>query len=91
MTTTSTTELEQAMSTASIPEIAAVISQDWGTKVNYAARPYLDAMYGFNSVNDSYGMDSGKGAVIYFLSNAGSWRGPVARIVKAELRKRVAR
>lgn len=66
--------------------IAAEIRKDW-KNVNYAAKPYLDAMSSLNSINDSYGMDSGKSIVLYFLSNASSWRGEVAKRVKAELKK----
>ena len=41
------------------------------------------------SVANNYGLDSGRSIVQYFLSNAQSWRGPVAKAVKAELKKRV--
>ncbi len=68
--------------------LAAVIERDW-QPVNYAARPYLDAMHELNDVRDSYGRDSGKSIVLYFLNNARSWRGDTARAVKAELRRRV--
>lgn len=66
-------------------EIAREIRQDW-KNVNYAAAPYLDAMGTLHSVEDNYFMDSGKSVVLYFLSNASSWRGDVARRVKAELK-----
>ena len=69
----------------SLSAIAAEIRQDW-KKVNYAAKPYLDAMGSLNSINDNYFMDSGKSVVLYFLSNASSWRGEVAKRVKAELK-----
>lgn len=67
-------------------DIAAEIDNDWGSKVNYAAKPYLQAMARLDYVTDSYGYDSGKGIVAYFLANAGTWRGEVARRVKAELK-----
>lgn len=70
--------------TRSISEIAAEISKDW-KPVNYAAKPYLDAMYSLNSINDSYGMDSAKSIVLYFLANAGTWRGETAKRIKKEL------
>lgn len=76
-------------SSTSLHAIAAVVEQDW-VKVNFAARPYLDAMHALSSVSDAYGCDSGEMIVAYFLSNANSWRGPVAREVKAELRRRIA-
>ena len=65
--------------------IASDIRADWA-KVNYAAAPYLAAMGDLGLVSDNYGYDSGKGIVLYFLSNAGGWRGPVAKKIKAELR-----
>ena len=69
----------------SLREIAIEIDSDW-TKVNFAARPYLDAMKTLISIDDAYGADSARSVVLYFLSNASTWRGPVAREVKAELK-----
>jgi hypothetical protein len=66
--------------------IAAEIRQDWGAKVNYAARPYLDAMRSLDAITDRYGMDSARSIVMYFLSNATTWRGETAKRVKAELK-----
>lgn len=62
------------------------IQNDWGVKVNYAAKPYLDALSGLDSIQDRYYEDSAKSIVRYFLANAGTWRGDVARRVKAELK-----
>jgi hypothetical protein len=75
-----------------VSELATVIRNDWDGQrgVNYAARPYLDAMHSLTKVSDNYGADRGDMIVAYFLSNASSWRGPIARAVKAELRKRIA-
>jgi len=70
-------------------EIAREINKDWGAKLNYAAKPYLNAMYSLDKVTDSYGSDSGHSIVCYFLSNAGTWRGEVAKRVKAELKSMV--
>lgn len=78
-----------ALPTMSLSSIANVIRRDWGAKVNFAAKPYLSAMASLQSVRDSYGYDSGKSIVIYFLSNASTWRGDVAKAVKAELKARV--
>lgn len=64
--------------------IAYEIRQDW-KKVYFGAVPYLDAMQTLNSINDNYMYDSGKSIVAYFLGNAGTWRGEVARRVKKEL------
>ena len=70
-------------------EIAKEIRKDWGAKVNFAARPYLDAMATLTSVSDNYGWDSGDMIVRYFLSNASTWRGETAKRIKAELKAMV--
>lgn len=66
-------------------EIAAEVKRNW-KPVNYAAKPYLDAMESLDKISDNYVADSGKSVVLYFLANAGSWRGDVAKRVKAELK-----
>jgi len=68
-----------------LSEIAKEIWRDWDEKVNYAARPYLEAMDELDSIKDMYIYDTGKSVVLYFLSNATTWRGDVARRVKKEL------
>ena len=65
--------------------IAGDIAKDW-QKVNYAAKPYLEAMFALNSISDRYYLDSGEGIVRYFLANAQSWRGEKAKAIKAELK-----
>lgn len=69
----------------SVSEIAAEIASDWGN-VNFAAKPYLEAMFSLDSISDMYYSDSGKSIVAYFLNNAGSYRGEKAKELKAELR-----
>ena len=64
--------------------IASEIRKDW-KKVNYAAKPYLEAMASIGDINSAYGYDSGKGIVRYFLSNASTWRGDIAKRIKSEL------
>lgn len=76
--------LNGAVEPRPIETIAAEIRADW-KPVNYAARPYLDAMSGLITMNDSYGADSARSVVSYFLSNASTWRGGVAKHIKAEL------
>ena len=66
-------------------EIASEIRKDW-SPVNFAAKPYLDAMRELSSINDDYYEDSAHSVVLYFLSNAASWRGENARRIKAELK-----
>jgi len=69
-------------------EIATEIKKDW-KNVNYAAKPYLEAMGTLVNVTDRYGMDSGKSMIAYFLSNASSWRGETAKAIKLELNKMI--
>ena len=64
--------------------IASEIRSDW-KKPNYAAVPYLDAMDSLYSIDDNFFADTGEQMVAYFLSNATTWRGEVARRVKKEL------
>lgn len=72
----------------SLSEIANEIRKDW-KKVYFGAVPYLQAMSTLNSVDDNYMFDSGRSIVNYFLANAGTWRGEVARRVKKELNSMV--
>ena len=69
-----------------IYEIAADIRRDWA-KPNYAAKPYLEAMASLNSIDDKYYWEDGKSVVLYFLANASSWRGDVAKRIKKELKE----
>jgi hypothetical protein len=71
--------------TRPLATIAREIRSDW-KNVNYAAKPYLDAMAQLNSINDSYYYDSARCVVLYFLGNAGAWRGETAKRVKLELK-----
>ena len=57
--------------------------------MNYGAKPYLDAMSTMDQIQDNYGLDPGSQIVNYFLANANTWRGPVARDVKKELKQMV--
>jgi hypothetical protein len=66
-------------------EIANEIRDDW-KKPYFGAVPYLNAMFGLYSINDQYGADSAKSIVLYFLSNASTWRGETAKRVKKELK-----
>ena len=72
-----------------LSEVAKEIKQDW-KNVSVYARPYVDAMESLSTVNENYIAEDGRTVVLYFLSNAGSWRGEVAKRVKQELKKMVA-
>lgn len=70
-------------------EIAAEITREW-PKVYFGAVPYLRAMQSLETVYDHYGDDDGRGIVLYFLSNANTWRGNHARRIKTELKAHLA-
>lgn len=65
--------------------IARDIYKVW-PKVNYAAKPYLEAMADLTSIEDKYGYDNARSIVLYFLSNASSFRGDEAKALKLELK-----
>lgn len=64
--------------------IAREVLADWKKPSPYAL-PYIKAMLALRSIDDTYLFEDGRSVVLYFLSNAGSWRGDTARRVKAEL------
>ena len=68
----------------SLSTIAREIMKDW-KKPYFAAIPYLDVMRDLDKITDMYMADSARSIVTYFLSNAGAWRGPEAKRIKAEL------
>ena len=65
--------------------IANEIRKDW-KGINPYAKEYLDAMQTLRSIDDNYLYDSGTSVVAYFLSNAGTWKGSVAKEIKKELK-----
>lgn len=66
-------------------EIAADIQKTW-PKPYFGAVPYLDAMGSLDKIGDNYFADTAASIVMYFLSNATTWRGDDARRIKAELK-----
>jgi len=77
-----------------IAGLARIIGQDWKDKkgnpcVWFGAKPYLSAMFSMEKITDKYGMDDGESIIAYFLCNANTWRGPVAREIKKELNRRL--
>lgn len=65
--------------------IAADIRKTWAKPSPYA-RPYLDAMQELRTIEDKFYFDDARSIVLYFLSNANTWRGDDAKRIKAELR-----
>jgi hypothetical protein len=74
--------------TYSISRLAMIISMDW-KNVSVHALPYLETLLYIESINDKYGEESSASIVSYFLSNARGYRGETAKIVKAELSRRL--
>jgi hypothetical protein len=68
-----------------IHEIAQDIRDAWPS-INYAARPYLEALEELNTPQDHYFLDSGKEIALRFLCNATTFRGDTAKKLKAELK-----
>jgi hypothetical protein len=66
-------------------EIAHDIRSDW-QPVYFGAKPYLNALFSLESINDNYHEDTAKSVVRYFLGNAQTWRGDVAKRIKSELK-----
>lgn len=75
--------------TDNVSEIAGVIQKNW-QNIHFSAQPYLDAMFEIQDVNENYYHDSAKSIIFYFLSNATTWRGEIARNVKAKLKQLLA-
>ncbi len=74
-----------------ISAIAQEIFKLWPTgqgkgKMYFGAVPYANAMLSVERVGDMYGADTAKSLVLYFLSNATTWRGEDAKRIKAELK-----
>lgn len=74
-----------------ISEIAKDIRADWITqtkdgRVPVYADAYLRPMETLNAITDNYHLDSARSVVLYFLSNAQTYRGEKARRYKAELK-----
>lgn len=77
---------DRTASSRSLSDIAREIRRDW-KDVNFAAKPYLDAMGSLDKMTDSYGMDTAHSIVAYFLVNAARWKGDKAKEIKKELNK----
>lgn len=66
-------------------EIGDEIAYTW-PRPYFGAVPYIEALRDLNTIDEMHGLDSAKSIVLYFLSNATTWRGEDARRIKAELK-----
>jgi hypothetical protein len=57
---------------------------DWKNSY-FGAIPYIEPMSSISDIKDTYGQDTGKSIVAYFLANAQTWKGEVAREIKKNL------
>ena len=80
--------LKLKLPTMTICDIAVIIMADW-TKPYFGAIPYLQAMLCVDNLSDRYICEDGRTQVIYFLGNAQTWRGERAKMIKAELNRRL--
>ena len=80
--------LEECLGKLNLSGLGRVVQICW-EPMYFGAAPYVQAMRQMDKVSDQYGYDSGESIVLYFLSNASTWRGPIAKAVKAELNKRL--
>ena len=67
-------------------EIAEDIYQNW-PNISVGAWPYLYAMQQLCTLKDRFFQDSARSVVLYFLSNSSTWRGPIAKQIKNELKQ----
>lgn len=73
-----------------IYEIAREIKSIWRTQgkgIYFGAVPHLDALLTVDKPTDIYITESGKWIAAYFLANAATFKGPEAKLLKAELKK----
>ena len=73
-----------------LSQIAVEIKKEW-PNIPPHAEAYREPMSYLRSVEEDFGLDSGRSVVLYFLSNAGTWRGEKARAIKSELKDIVGR
>lgn len=69
-----------------ICEIAVDIQRHWAKPSPFAV-PYLNAMKSLGTISDLYGCDSARSILLYFLSNAATFRGEDARRLKGEIKE----
>ncbi len=76
----------EVMEKRALSTIAREVRKDWGERVYFGAKPYLEAMEDLTTMDDRFFQDDARSIVRYFLANASGWRGETARRVKAELK-----
>lgn len=77
--------MQQTGEVRPIHEIAHEIIDEWAKCRISSAWPYLQAMKQLDKIEDKYGADSAEEIIRYFLNNAETWKGKIARQTKREL------
>jgi len=65
--------------------IADDIKKDWVNMSPYA-KPYWEAMQSLTWITDNYYYDSAESVLRYFLANANTWKGEIAKQIKQEIK-----
>ena len=81
---------EEVPKTRPLYEIMSEVKREW-KKPYFGAVPYIQALSECSSPDDVYLREDARGLINYFLANATSWRGDVAKRIKAELKAMVGR
>lgn len=76
------------LETLEVNGLARVIKQTW-PKPYFGAVPYIEAMNEMTTFADPYYCDKGADMGLYFLANANTYRGEQAKLVKAEIKRRL--
>lgn len=74
------------METRPLHVIAKEIKKDWVKMPNYAFA-HFEAFQFATRIDEMYYLDSVKSEVLYFLGNAGTWKGETAKRIKIELKQ----
>jgi hypothetical protein len=82
--------------TKTFSEIAQFIATDWKKRqpLHDHYLRHLQSLHFTKTINENgrhnmYGADTAQAVVLYFLCNASTYRGPNAKMVKNELKKRL--
>ena len=72
----------------SLQGLCRTIRRNWPNMPACAA-VYFEPLASLEDLSQDYGQDSVRSVALYFLANASTWKGDVARAVKKELNKRL--
>lgn len=86
---------KESVKSMTLSELARLIRRTWrkgirGSTTNLSphAEPYVGSMSQCDAIDERFYAEGIRESVLRFLCNAQTWRGEVARLVKAELNRR---